>query len=187
MYFTGDLTVDPSEMTKFRRVKPTKAFGKLFYYLTAGATGTKKEIETFTAVSVLQALNQALRQCGIDNIVRLARDAEDLYLDTQGRTGDLKDAMASFAAGETAQEFDLLQLVVEHEDEVLKYLLDVRVRRQHAPGEYPISIHINGVIKDLRVDPTTGTAEEVKGKLKTVFADQASYDAYVADKKARRR
>jgi len=183
MYFTGDLSIDPAQMTKFKRVKPSKAFGKLFYYLTAGSTGTKQEIETFTAVSVLQQLNQAVRKLGINNIVRLARDAEDLYLDTKGRTDDLREAMEAFASrhSDSPAEFELLQLVLEHEDEKLKYLIDVRVRRQHEPGVHPIAIHLNGAVKNLRVDPVTGTAAEIKGKLSTVFADQDAYDAYVAD------
>ncbi|MBL4686457.1 MAG: hypothetical protein JKY37_17815 [Nannocystaceae bacterium] len=186
MYFTGDLSVDPAAMTKFKRVKPTKAFGKLFYYLTIGAAGTKKEVETFTAVSVLQSLNVAMRDVGVDNIVRLARDAEDIYLDTEGRKGDLREAMEAFeshAKSGGATDFELLQLVLEHEDEHLKYLIDVRIRRQHLPGEYPISVHLNGVMKDFRVDPATGTAQQVKGALGKVFASQDAYNGFVAGHK----
>ena len=45
MYFTGTLSIDPSQITEVQRVKPTRAFGKLFYYLSAGRSGDEREVE----------------------------------------------------------------------------------------------------------------------------------------------
>ena len=54
MYFSASLSVDPSQMTHIDKVKPTKAFKKILYYLTAGGLSDKEEVETFTAIAVLQ-------------------------------------------------------------------------------------------------------------------------------------
>lgn len=183
MYFTGTLSIDPAEITEIHKVKPTKAFGKLFYYLSAGLAGTKKEVETFTAVSVLQQLNMAMRAVGIDDVIRLAQDGKDVYLDTKGRRDDLEDAVQAFvdqapAPGEQGPPFSILQLVLEHDDERFKYLLDLRVRREHKVGEDPICIRVNGVVKQFRAEPGAD-ADAIKQRLAPTFADQAAYDTFV--------
>ncbi len=193
MYFSGRLEIDPAEMTEFRRVKPTKAFGKLCYYLTAGLAGSKREVETFTAVSILQQLNMAMRSLGIDNIVRLAVDDVDIYLDTEGRSGDLQHAMESFAVGaghDGMADFQTLALVVEHHDADFKYLIDVHVDRVHGLHEYPITLVINGIVNELSLsdgDTADGLidAAQCKKHLVPFFADNQTYKRYTGGKKHR--
>ena len=96
MYFTGELGIDPAKMTRINPVKPTKAFARMLFHLSAGGFSEKEEEETFTAVSILQQLNMALRSVGITNIVRLAKDDFDFYFDEEGRDNDLKEAMERF-------------------------------------------------------------------------------------------
>ena len=96
MYFHGTLAIDPSQMTNIELVKPTKAFGKMCYYMTLGLASEKEERETFTAVSILQEFNRAFSSLGITNILRLAKNDVDYYLDEVGREDDLKEAMAVF-------------------------------------------------------------------------------------------
>ena len=36
MYFNGQLAIDPSQETLVEKVRPTKAFGRMLYYLTGG-------------------------------------------------------------------------------------------------------------------------------------------------------
>ena len=97
MYFYGKLSVDPSSLTHVGIVEPTKAFAKILRFMTAGLASAKEERETFTAVSILQQFNRVFMSLGISNIVRIAKDGEDFYLDTEGRENDLKEAMEAFA------------------------------------------------------------------------------------------
>ncbi len=187
MYFHGTLSIDPSDITDIQFGKPTKAFGKMLYYLTAGLASEREERETFTAVSILQRLNQAFHSLGIGNIVRLAKDDADLYLDTEGREDDLKEAMATLSErhlGADQGVFDSLRLVLEHEDEVLKYLIDVYILRVHEIGEHPIRVTVNGLMKELRSvyysDDIDKTQPDVRDRLGAHFASQKKYDKYVS-------
>ena len=123
MYFDGNLAVDPSQKTEIIKVKPTKAFAKVFSFLSAGLTDKKEEQETFTAISILQQINSVLRSMGINNIVRLMKDDLDVYLDTEGKEDDLKEAIEAFLLEFDAVESELfssLILVAEHEDNSFK-------------------------------------------------------------------
>ena len=64
MYLENLITVDPSELTKIEKVKPTKAFKKLLYSLTNGIISDKEERETFNAIAILQQINATLRNLG---------------------------------------------------------------------------------------------------------------------------
>ena len=84
MYFNGVLEIDPSQITIFKKVKPSKLFAKLTDVLSFGALGVKKEHETFTAVSILQQINMGLRSITVKNVIRLSVDDYDFYLDEKG-------------------------------------------------------------------------------------------------------
>lgn len=152
--------------------------------LCMGALDEKHEVETFTAVSILQQLNFALREMGIDNIVRLAKDDVDFYLDTKGRSGDLEHAMENFQLEVDhveAQLFDSLFLVVEHEDDTFRYLIEIRINRTHAVGDYPIEIKVNGLLKTFASADDLAT---VKEKMAPIFASQDAYDQFVGEQES---
>ena len=86
MYFSGQLSVDPSQETVIERIKPTKVFRRFLHLMTLGGVSDRQEHETFTAVAVLQQFNMAFRALGISNLVRMARDDLDFYLDSEGKT-----------------------------------------------------------------------------------------------------
>lgn len=186
MYFNGELSIDPSQLTVINRVKPTKAFGKLFYYLTAGTVSEKEEEETFTAISILQQINRALRTMGINNIVHLAKDDIDFYLDTEGREDDLKEMMEKFRLETDRFEselFENLYLVVEHLDGNMKYLIKISIQRIHKVGEYPIKISVNSVLTQFS-GGENDTPEAVKAKMAPVFQSQENYDTFLRQKQA---
>ena len=56
MYIENLITIDPSQLTKIEKIKPTKAFRKLLFSLTNGVVADKEEIETFNAISILQQI-----------------------------------------------------------------------------------------------------------------------------------
>jgi hypothetical protein len=186
MYFQGTLSIDPSHMTLIESVKPTKAFGKMLYFMSMGLASEREERETFTAVSILQKLNRVFVSLGITNVVRLAKDDVDYYLDREGKEDDLKEAMAAFeqkSSSSGQSPFNTLRLVLEHEDEDLKYLIEINIQRAHKVGEHPIRVVVNGLMKDLRVDADQGD-QEAKKLLSAHFDSQTSYDSYTGQKKA---
>ena len=155
MLLTAKLTIDPSEVTKIVKVKPTKVFGKILYRMTLGVISAKEEQETFGALSILQSINRALMNCGVNNIIRLAHDDKDFYLDLEGKKDDLKLAMDKYAEN-MDQPMDCfyknLLLICEHEDNEFKYLIEISINKNHSVGDYPIEISISGAMKQFKVN-----------------------------------
>ena len=186
MYCTSSLKIDPSQLTHIEIKQPTKAFGKLLHFLTAGLTSEKEEMETLTAVSVLQQFNRVFRAMGITNIVRLAKDTIDFYLDTEGRQDDLKEALEQFELETDHYEselFETLYLVVEHSENALQYLIEVDIMRRHRVGAYPITVTVNSVFTDFAAGPGERAAE-VQQKMQPVFQSQESYEQFLAQRRA---
>lgn len=186
MYFTAQFSLDPSKETLVNAVKPTHAFGRMLFFLSAGLVSKKEEEETFTAVAILQQLNRALRSVGITNIVRLAKDETDFYFDEEGRQDDLQEAMEQFDRQTDRYEselFETLFLVVEHHDAQFKYLIDVQIRRRHRLGEHPINLTLNAVPVDFGIEDGDGV-DAVKEKMGDVFASQTAYDGFRRSRQA---
>ncbi|NUM81609.1 hypothetical protein HUU42_12460 [bacterium] len=184
MYLSASLAVDPSQVTKIQPVPPTKIFKKILFALTSGQISEKEEIETLTALSVLQQFNMVFRSLGITNIVRLAKDDVNLYFDEEGKSDDLSEAMEKFKfeVDEIESEvFQTLDLVLEHSDAYFNYLIEITVRRIHKIGEPPIHVRINGAIKQL----TAASAEEAEKKLKPVFKSNDAYQSFVRESKTK--
>ena len=128
MYFKGKLEIDPSQVTVYKRVKPTKLFSKLVDFLTFGAVSEKQETETFTAVSIIQQLNVGLRSIDVKNVIRLAVDDYDFYLDEKGQEDDLEQAMFEFKTKVDPIEseyYNTIYLVLEHVGDTIKYLIEI--------------------------------------------------------------
>ncbi|MFK8111325.1 MAG: hypothetical protein AB8B91_03960 [Rubripirellula sp.] len=169
-------------MTHVAVAKPTKAFGKLLHFMTMGLGSEKEERETFTAVSVLQKFNRAFSSLGITDIVRLAKDEINYYLDEEGKEDDLKEAMDAFASRTAAtpasqRAFESLKLVLEHPTENLIYLIEVEIKRRHRVGEVPIKVIVNGLISELKT--AEESQDDVRAKLTPHFSSQDAYDSLV--------
>lgn len=183
MYFTGTLSIDPAQVTRIRRVQPQRAFKRILYFLTLGAVSDRMEQETFTAVSILQQLYQAFDSVGVNNLIRLSHDDIDFYLDEAGKDKDLKAALDRYELETNAamsQHFNRLQMVVEHSQGQFRYLIGINIHRNHSVGKYPIDIRIDGLFKQFE----GGQASEVEQKMRTIFADQDSYNSFVRMRKA---
>ncbi len=185
MYLSSTITVDPSQETLIDKIKPTKVFSRVLDFLTAGLATEKEEVETFTALAILQQINRAARAMGMTNIVRLSKDDFDFYLDEAGKTDDLKDAMDTFQL-ETddfeGEVFKTLSLVLEHEDDKLKYLVEIDISRKHRVKEHPITIKLNGLMKNLKKEQNE-SIEDFKRKQEKTFASQEAYEAVVHEAK----
>ena len=185
MYFTAKLEFDPSQATLIKKVKTTSFFSNFLDVLTFGSLTKKQEQETFTAVSILQQIFQGLKSIHIDNIIRLSVDDYDFYYDESGKEDDLEEAMLQFSTKIDPIEselFNTIYLVLEHLHDSIKYLIEIRVKRKHKVGEYPISIHINGVINDFKIRENE-TTDELKSRMSQIFASQDTYINFLSSNK----
>lgn len=189
MYLNATIGIDPSQLTQLTRVKPSKIFGKLFYYLTAGLSGERRELETFTAVSVLQQLNMAMRSLKITNIVRLAIDGTDLYLDEQGRPDDLDEAMKHVEVrGRVTNDteiafFERILLVLEHDLDNLRLLIQIDIERVHPEDEFPILVRIDGLLRDFDAQQGEDPAA-LRQRMAPSFGDQDRYEQLLSTRES---
>ena len=184
MYFSGRISVDPSQLSHIEKVEPSGSFRKLIHVITGGAGSKKIELETFTAVGILEQISAALAEMKIDNIIRLAHDDIVIYHDKEGKEGDFQEAIDHYDL--TINEgmskfFDRIHLVLEAEDESFIHLIEVNINRTHDVGIYPIDIKLNALLKEFRKGEGE-TEDDVKSKMKNRFSNQAELDQFLKEK-----
>ena len=174
MYLEGIITIDPSQITQIKKIKPTKAFKKFLYHLTLGNISNKEEQETFTAVAILQQLNATFRSLHINNIIKISHDDIDFYHDKDGLENDLKQALDEYEIQvdeSMSVHFQKLTMVLEHIDNDFKYLIEICINKNHSVGDYPIEIKITGLFTEFNTTKVdTGISEITK--------DQATFDSF---------
>ncbi|MEP5339186.1 MAG: hypothetical protein ABJL44_16390 [Algibacter sp.] len=178
MYLENRITIDPSQLTKIERIKPTKAFKKLLFSLTNGVISDKEERETFNTIAILQQINATLRSLGITNIIKISHDDIIFYLDEKGEKDDLKFALDKYEIeinDAMSIHFKTLELVLEHEDENFKYIIEIIITKNHKVGVYPIEIKTTGLFKNFK-------EKKKSDKIKQVLKDQTSYDNFRSEK-----
>jgi hypothetical protein len=181
MLFTSKLSLQPKKEVLIERKEPTKIFAKLLHSLTSGLSSSKEKHQTFTAVSMLQELNIALRQANITNIVRLAKDGNDFYFDEEGKEDDLAEAMKEFKIGTDHFEatlFNDLYLVLEYLDDKMRYLIEIDIQRVHREDEMPINIAISGVINELAAQGGE-SKDKLEARLGDQFKNKYQYESFV--------
>lgn len=182
MLLTSKISLQPKKEVLIERKPPTKMFAKLLHSLTAGLSSVQEKHQTFTAISILQELNIALRRANIVNIVRLAKDGNDFYYDAHGKDNDLAEAMKDFKVntdGFAATLFNDLELVLEHDDNQLRYLIEIDVKRVHKLNEKPININISAVAKSLEAK-SGETPDELAKRIEGLFGDKFDIEAFTA-------
>jgi hypothetical protein len=187
MYFNGNLSIDPAQLTKIEKVRPQKAFKRILFFLTAGSVSDKEEHETFSAVSILQQLYTVFASVGITNLVRLSHDDIDFYLDAEGKKDDLKATLDLYDLQTNeamSVNFKHLSMVLEHEENGFKYLINVTINRTHKVGVYPIDIFIDGLLEEFAVH-NDSEAAVLKNKMDKVFSNQNNYDAFIRERQTR--
>lgn len=180
MYFESKLNIHPDLESHTQRIRPTKFFAKMVVWLSAGLASKKEEIQTYTAVSILQSLNMVLRSVGVDNIVRISKDQLEIYYDLEGEKGDLPKALEQFAQEVDPIEsevFEDLRLVLEHEDEGFKYLIEISILRRHPKGQAPIRITAHGVPGKFRRQPSEN-ASALMERMRQDIPSQEDYDRF---------
>lgn len=184
MYFSGNLSIDPTQSTEIDIIKPSKAFLRILNFITVGSLDKKQERETFTAISILQQFNSVFRSLKITNIIRLSYNNIAFYEDKDGVEDDLAIALDAFQLDMdslTSELFETLTLVLEHHDEKFQYLIEIDIKRVHPVGEPPISLTINALPIDL--NQAESDQDSVRKKLENeVFSTQESHDRYLQEK-----
>ncbi len=182
MFFSGNLAIDPSQLTKIETHAPDGFFKNLVFTLTK-IGGKKLERETFSALSILQELKRVMQSAGIDNVVRLAQDDIDFYFDHEGKDNDFEEALEKYdfeINEEYSSQFNVLHLILEHNKGSFKFLVDVKVNRTHKVGKYPIQINVSGLLSEFKAEE--GQEDTVKAKMESIFSSQTKYDAYLREK-----
>ncbi len=181
MYLVCKLELDPSQKTEIKKIKAGSGFSKFLDMLTFGQVGKKIESETFTAVTFIENIYSALNSIGVNNIIRLAVDDYDFYFDDSGKGADMEDAMEKFKIKVdpiSSELFDTIYLVMEHDFDNLKLLIEIQLKRKHTVGEYPAIFNINAEIKDF-VASSDKDLDNLKNKISGIFSNQKYYDEFV--------
>ena len=179
MFFESKMSLMPKDDIEIAKKMPTKVFGKFLHALTFGVATENEQRMTKTAVNILQMLNIALMNMDITNIIRLSKNGYDFYFDKSGKDDDLKEAMLEFNFKNdslSSELFETLFLVVEHEDEHLKYLIEVDVDRITWPGKKPITITVNGLVNEFN---SKGKESVVKTSMEAIFEKADTYKSFV--------
>ena len=92
MYLQGKLTIDLTD-TQIEMRPPRNFFGGLANLLTQGHWGTPEALETYKLLAFVQSANRALRQLGVQNVIRVALGDEVIYEDQDDTPDDLTTAM----------------------------------------------------------------------------------------------
>lgn len=177
MYMNGYVDIDPSHLTIIRR-KPTKGFRRIAEILTFGLLSEKEEQETFTAVAILQEINIALRSLNITDVVRFTKDDKVIYDDQDSRDSDDMGIVLQEVSREPVAAnavFESMSLLLEHHLPDITLIIDVRIRRTHNIGGFPIQIAVNGLATEFQ---TQDDDQSLADRLEQTFADQESYKAF---------
>jgi hypothetical protein len=184
MYFSSTMAIDPSQLSHTRR-KPTKGFRRLAELLTLNLLSQTEEHETFTAMSILQELNVVFRSIGITDVVKITKDGQVLYDDSDGSDDDdfgrALDALRTADQAAPNAVFQTLSLLLEHQLENLSLILEVHIQRVHAAGTCPIQLLINGLDYELQ---SIASQPDLEERMQEIFATQASYDQYLETRDA---
>jgi len=183
MYLSATMTIDPSHLTQLRR-KPTKGFRRFAELLTGNLLSQREEHETFTALSIMQEVNVALRSVGVTDVVKFTKDEQVLYDDQASESSDdMPAAMDALSRNRAPQSesFSSLTLLLEHHLTSIAVIIEIKVLRVHTVGVYPIQIAVNGLDAELQ---SASEPQTLNDRLDQVFASQQTYDAYTEAKKA---
>lgn len=183
MLFTGTICVDPSEITKIRKVEPKSFFKRFLHTISQGKINDLVEEENFTAVSIIQQFTVVLKAMGITNIIRLSHNGKDYYLDKFGQENDLDKALENYNEEINPEEtgtFRTLSLVLENNEDSFHYYIEIKVNRSHKLGDYPIEIKVDALLNQFfehLIDK-----KRLEHKMEHVFRSQDAYDFFITSK-----
>ncbi len=143
---------------------------------------------TLEATTLVEGSRQALTRLGATNAIALVIDHQVLFEDKQGRPDDLADLMLAFHdnAPVFGSTFELLRLVVEHEEAGLHAVIEVLARSEHPVEETAARVVVGARVRDFEPRPGESAdayRERVEPLLKTpaVFeAHRVQFESFVS-------
>lgn len=142
-----NLTAENSKLLK----RPSKIFNKLKSAISGNMTPTEAR-RAEVMIGILQRLNTAFRQVGIKDIdfikVNTNIAYEDHSDDDQNFDRAIESVCFQLEQGEH-KSLDEIEIIAEHSEEDIKYILSIDVNRKPANGNSPIRIQILGLNRNL--------------------------------------
>jgi len=151
------------------------------------ALGGKPDLSTdrvrtaLEAATLVEASRQALTRLGATNAIALVVDNQVLFEDKEGRPDDLADLMVAFRdnAPVFGSTFELLRLVVEHEEAGLHAVVEVLARSEHPADETAARVVVGGRVRDF--EPRPGESAEVyRARVEPLLKTPAIFEAHRA-------
>ncbi|WP_086932374.1 hypothetical protein [Agarilytica rhodophyticola] len=172
MYFESNFDLKPAPNIKDTLERPSKVFKKIYSLVTGGLTPTER-LQTEVMLSILQSVNVKLREIDIDHLVKLSADSTDIYCEKQNGPKDLSEAIQSFAVqmqGDSAKLYKSFMLVLTHDYEGLRFLIEISIKRRVKVGESPVHVTVSAVINEFK-RALGETDEKLQDRLQKVIAN----------------
>jgi len=132
-------------------------------------------------MALSQAVFGILRECKVNNMIRLAVGKTVVYEDKDHVPNDFELAMHKLremsGGGLTLDQFDELDMILEHDDGTLHYVIDFDIFREHTPGKDPIVIKITAISSELKRRKDE-PEENFRMRTEPYFTDQQSFDMF---------
>lgn len=179
MFFIGHISVDPSEMTNIHEVEPKSTLKKLLKTLSLGKISEMEEEENFTAVSIIHNIHNVLLRMGVQNVIRIAHNDKDYYLDSEGEEDDLNSALDKYTSdvSKAKKPFKSIALAMESEKGSFYFYIEIHVKKSHKVGEFPIKIRINALMKEFFAQDKSKS--KLKSEIDTNFRSPDAYEFIV--------
>ena len=178
MYLRGRVTIELVG-TGIKLNPPRNFFGGVANLLTKGNWQTREAMETVKLLSFAQSANRALMDMGVRDVARVSIAGDVVYEDLQNNPDDFDAAMQALkerlAQGHEPDPHSEFDLVLEHDDGVLSYVIDLDFIREHRVGSDPVAILVTAVPSELRRREGEGD-DAYQDRLRAYFQDQASFD-----------
>jgi hypothetical protein len=181
MYLKGTIEIDLTG-TEVTLRPPSGFFRGVANVMTGGRWGTREEHETYKLLALSQAVHRVLGDLGVRDVIRLAVGPTVIYEDFNQRPDDFEPAMEELRRRIEMDGLELgprgeLDLLLAHDDGILKKTIDLDFHRDHKPGEWPLAIRVTAIPVELRREPEE-TDEAFETRLRSMLADQEAYDRF---------
>lgn len=179
MFFYNATTFTPNDSFKIDHHRVSKVFRSFLRIFDQGPQTIKG---AFAVGLVLDHLYQACAVSGIQNIIRLAVDEDDLYFDNHGIDHDFSDTLSHFSDSEKANHianFKFLTLVLEHRTAEFHVLIRIRINRFPDEIHEAVTLGTFGLFPEFQV---TDSKEAIIDALDHTMSDQQQYNAFLERK-----
>lgn len=175
-----NLTNENTELLK----RPSKVFNKIKSLFSGDMTPTEHQ-QAEVMLSVLQRLNVAFRRSGLTRLVSIIADDQVLYEDSPDSSENLHEgnnALADELYNGKLNRIDTLRLTVDGEEQDLRYLIHVCIKRKPKGDETPVMIDIYGFINEFKQQATEteiDLALRVKSLIEQKWPEKADRKQYM--------